>query len=1333
MLIIFLPVIRGNIHLSNTEDGFSIEYYDCFNHRNISYCRRPSIPIDLHRDNLNGICFHNGKAHSFEELISNNIRIDQILISWRLPFEMIEDYLRYLSFDLDKNIENKKYLCECTNIRSFGKNCEYLLVNETLNMTIDWEYSMKITFYSKGSKKIDITCYTTLICDSGLLCLDWRHICDGIQQCMFGYDEENCDLLEFNECEENEYRCLNGMCIPDEYFLDSDYDCIDLSDEYQYDIDIFCYEHEIRFNCDDRVCPRNTWSCGDGQCILDNLAFQTWSSSEQIWTATCQNNRNQYFMCEADSYFDLWTLPNGKCNSLVDEYVPDELNDSGNLLDNCEFLIKCVLTFRFNIYCQCEDHESCVELLQNKCNSTDFIQYPKNGAIILPYVFYLFDIERDWSVSTPDYVLINGTIKCRGYMITHVVRIPFEQFISLFKKIEHFLCNSLPKNSTQMSKGGYNRSCYNNSKTFTNQFYNYIDICQYSRECISAYRIRDGSIDCADELDEKRTETSLIIRQQIKRFRLRCSVNEVTYLPITIIGDGIANCQNNFDEFSLKTYTRLLSLKCDSKVNSDCRFLRQFLETSWNDENNLNMIDLKYKKRIPFRSYCDGFWDLPLQADENVTLCQSHWICLENQWTCRTGQCIYSNWILDKEWDCSDASDEQAFFFSSNAVSAHNIKFLETIHYERFTEIYPTNLPLAKLCNTSKEFPCVRIDIPNNVSQLTRDHLCLPLEKLGDNVADCMGGLDERNTLTDCNGHAMLGERSFKCLTTNTCINHRDICDIRCPNSLDDDMVCFGKNKSDNCAELTVDFMCLDNHCEKSSWCDGYPDCLYGEDEYLCHPPGFELYDRISPKNQFYRISKFNDLPILFQRLSIQKHSDNQRIYHHSEPIKTRTLSLSKSNEQNFMISFICDRGIGIFTHNNSIVCFCPPQYYGERCQYYNDRITVILQLNMSHTIYEQVTDTSILLKLVVFFLFENQTIQTYEFHVRPALEKQLSSKNINYVLYSRSNQSLNHKRTRYFNRSNIIHEQPYTIQINAYELKFNATVKLIAIWRYSIHFDFLPNHQFVKILHLQKRFDVKNPCSSNPCNFHQQCFQLLNEKTKYICYCRANYHGPNCSQLNTMCSNHFCHSDALCDSNYRNSLKSSDQPYCICPNHRLGVRCHIDYNPCHSNPCEKNRLCLRNLTTMNTYFCVCDAYHRGDDCEIEKRPLYVSLHQNIQHQGAVIHYLCARTFSDIAAIINQYAYVSLPEHVKYMEYLDECKFKAILIKIYLNKEEFQIYLTNFLYNEKIFDNSSIVLNEQSRVLNVQTLSNSSTGEYSIISIESKLKFELYLFRSNTI
>jgi hypothetical protein len=65
-----------------------------------------------------------------------------------------------------------------------------------------------------------IWCYTTLNCSYGMLCLDWRDICDHYQNCMDGIDEENCDKLEFNECEDNEYRCTNGMCIPEEYWLD---------------------------------------------------------------------------------------------------------------------------------------------------------------------------------------------------------------------------------------------------------------------------------------------------------------------------------------------------------------------------------------------------------------------------------------------------------------------------------------------------------------------------------------------------------------------------------------------------------------------------------------------------------------------------------------------------------------------------------------------------------------------------------------------------------------------------------------------------------------------------------------------------------------------------------------------------------------------------------------------------------------------------------------------------------------------------------------------------------------------------------------------------------
>ena len=80
----------------------------------------------------------------------------------------------------------------------------------------------------------DIVCYQTLECHSGMLCLDWRDICDGIQQCLEGKDEDNCDLLEMNRCdEEEEYRCTNGMCITQEFFLDGELDCLDWSDEIQ--------------------------------------------------------------------------------------------------------------------------------------------------------------------------------------------------------------------------------------------------------------------------------------------------------------------------------------------------------------------------------------------------------------------------------------------------------------------------------------------------------------------------------------------------------------------------------------------------------------------------------------------------------------------------------------------------------------------------------------------------------------------------------------------------------------------------------------------------------------------------------------------------------------------------------------------------------------------------------------------------------------------------------------------------------------------------------------------------------------------------------------------
>ncbi len=88
------------------------------------------------------------------------------------------------------------------------------------------------------STSTNLTCYAHLQCNYALFltCLDWSDICDGKIDCLDdASDEEHCWQLEINKCKDNEYRCINGQCIPQSFFPDdpADVDCIDGSDRTQ--------------------------------------------------------------------------------------------------------------------------------------------------------------------------------------------------------------------------------------------------------------------------------------------------------------------------------------------------------------------------------------------------------------------------------------------------------------------------------------------------------------------------------------------------------------------------------------------------------------------------------------------------------------------------------------------------------------------------------------------------------------------------------------------------------------------------------------------------------------------------------------------------------------------------------------------------------------------------------------------------------------------------------------------------------------------------------------------------------------------------------------------
>jgi hypothetical protein len=183
-----------------------------------------SPPLKLNIENDNFI-----SKLTFRDLSERNISSKE-LYSWSAPIDIIENYQIYLINKTNSSLSNEIYY-NCTNGR-FGRRCEYELVY--YDSSYSSLYEIIYNFYeSDVFTQSTLTCYVHLKCN-GNLCLDWSEIYDGEMNCLNGADEEHCFELKMNECDENEYRCKNGQCIPKSFYKDDLIfrDCIDQSDSY---------------------------------------------------------------------------------------------------------------------------------------------------------------------------------------------------------------------------------------------------------------------------------------------------------------------------------------------------------------------------------------------------------------------------------------------------------------------------------------------------------------------------------------------------------------------------------------------------------------------------------------------------------------------------------------------------------------------------------------------------------------------------------------------------------------------------------------------------------------------------------------------------------------------------------------------------------------------------------------------------------------------------------------------------------------------------------------------------------------------------------------------
>ena len=237
-----------------------------------------------------------GIIWSFSMLKENDVSTDDLL-SWQIPFEVVERYADYLDTS-----STDSFICNCEHDR-IGPTCQYSLFSDQLTIGEILESQLINPHLREG--ELHGCLVDSIECNAGLLCLEWRQVCDGIVHCDNGVDEAGCSLLEFQKCEFNEFQCRNSMCIPVEFLFDGVPDCMDSSDEQELrkirDLFSTC-PTKSTWECDERLCRKDEFSCGDGQCIH-------WSNliHHQV---TCKNTRDLTFQCEVGS---LTTMSNGAC------------------------------------------------------------------------------------------------------------------------------------------------------------------------------------------------------------------------------------------------------------------------------------------------------------------------------------------------------------------------------------------------------------------------------------------------------------------------------------------------------------------------------------------------------------------------------------------------------------------------------------------------------------------------------------------------------------------------------------------------------------------------------------------------------------------------------------------------------------------------------------------------------------------------------------------------------------------------------------------------------------------------------------------------------------
>ena len=592
-----------------------------------------------------------------------------------------------------------------------------------------------------------------------------------------------------------------------------------------------------------------------------------------------------------------------------------------------------------------------------------------------------------------------------------------------------------------------------------------------------------------------------------------------------------------------------------------------------------------------------------------------------------------------------------------------------------------------------------------------------------DNSTECVDEYDEDYALVYCFRTRIALEEKFQCSSMNSSLIGAFTFRKRCFNEReDDDDGKFQSHQNMNRPRSRPNVTCWDGSIRTASRCSDPSDCRYGEDRFLCGQEGFlKTFYRAEKQDQVRQKKKKVKLPS-FPVDPVNSFSPNpSNLDQMTTPNSTIPSAGFSPRSDVLPLLNWCNRGVPIWTQNGTHVCFCPPHYHGDQCQFHTDRITFFAHVNYTHSDYTTHTDPNILHKFLVILHYDGQVVNTDEFHVRPATEIPNYRKKKTYLHYSRSPQHMKKKQERYFNRSSIIHEHPFSIRIEAYEIKPNRPPRRFAVWRYLILFDFLPVHRFATVLRFIARTpDDLDPCLMTPCGKNEECYRVQNERSQYLCLCKSGFFGENCSHSDPQCSNGYCSSNAVCQSTYRGLTDGQNLPYCICPSGHTGQRCELLPDKCSEKPCQNGGSCVQR-SKPNEHSCLCAEEYHGSKCEKSKPSIHLQLIPNVTaaYQVIIEQYLKIDMVTFELKSVGQRLHTQLPRNFTY--YHDSFPVPEIVLLKFYHLDRSDMYVLS-LRTDQVSIRTNTSVSDYNRCKPAESFF--STGEGSIIKYHHVCKTE---------